>query len=335
MKNFALVGCGAIAGIHAAAIKEIEGAKLYGVFDSYRAGAEKFAAENGCAIFDSLEKLLADRSVDIVNICTPSGLHAPIAVAAAKAGKHVIVEKPMAITKEQIDDIATAAKKNDVKIAVITQLRFTPAVRKLKEAIDGGRLGKLLFADFRMKYYRCPEYYSSSSWRGTKAMDGGGALMNQGIHGIDLMQYLMGRVKSVYADCRTLLHDIEAEDTANLLVEYDCGAIGVIQGTTAAAPGYPRTIEISGTKGTVILEEDSIKQWDVQGECEECSQSDVNSASNPLAIGTQYHKLQFEDLIRAIDTNTEPLVGVDEGRKPVEIILAAYESSEKGVKIKL
>ena len=336
MKQFAIIGCGAVSQFHAKAIQELENGNLYGVYDTRRESAEKFASSyEGCKVFSTLDELFSCKEVDIVNICVPSGLHAELAIKAAKAGKHVIVEKPMAITKEQLDNVVQAAEVNKTKISVVTQLRFTPAIQKAKEAIDSGRLGKILLADFSGKYYRSPEYYAESGWRGTWAMDGGGALMNQGIHGIDLIQYLMGGVKSVYALCRTQARDIEAEDSAYLIVEYKNGAIGSIHGTTVANPGYPRMLEITGTEGTIKIEEDEIKAWDVAGEKVEVKDTQIKSGSDPMAINCKYHKAQFADLIEAIEQDRAPMVDVYEGRKPVDIILAAYESSKTGKRIDL
>ena len=336
MKNFALIGCGAIARLHAKAIQGIEGARLVGVYDYSYTYAEKFAKEFSCNAYKTLEEMLANPEIDIVNICTPSGLHAEQTILAAKAKKHIIVEKPMAITKEQLNEAITAIEESGVKAEVITQLRFTPSICKLKKAIDEGRLGRILIADYNMKYYRSPEYYKQGGWRGTWKMDGGGALMNQGIHGIDLIQYLMGGVKNVYAQCRTLDRDIEVEDTANILVEYKNGAMGVIQSTTVATPGRPRQITVCGTKGSVVVREDVIESWDVEGEeLNENKESAFNSGTDPMAFTEYYHKMQFMDLIDAIDTDRRPLVDENEGRKPVDIILAAYESSktEKRVEI--
>ena len=336
MKNFALIGCGAVSIVHAKAIENIENGRLYGVFDARQESAEKFAAEHGCKAFATLEEMLADENVDIVNVCTPSGLHAKLAMQAVRAGKHVIVEKPMAITKEDLDALVQESEAKQVKVAVITQLRFTPAVQKLKKALDEGKLGKILIADFRGKYYRAPEYYTSCPWRGTWAMDGGGALMNQGIHGVDLLQYLVGGVKSVRAVCRTVAREIEAEDCAYVFVEYKNGAIGSIQGTTVASPGFPREIEIHGTKGSIVLQEDTITLWDIEGEDEtQASKTTSNSASEPMAIPYLYHKLQFEDLVDAINTGRAPLVDAHEGRKPVDIILGAYESSRTGKQVEI
>ncbi len=333
--GFAIVGCGGIAKIHADAIKNIDNAKLVAVYDYSYKFAQTFSEKYGCIAYETIEELLSNEEVDIVNICTPSGLHAPIAVQVANAKKHIVLEKPMAITKEQLEEIMQAVKDNGVKVEVISQLRFTPSIVQAKKAIDEGVLGEILHADYVMKYKRSQEYYDNGGWRGTWKMDGGGALMNQGIHGIDLIQYLVGGVKSVYAECRTLARKIETEDTANILVEYNCGAVGVIQCTTCCEPGYPRKITISGTKGTIILKEDEIEVWDVEGAPCEKTESCINVNANPLDFSSTYHQLQFKDLLRAIEEDKQPLVGVSEGRKAVEIILAAYESSQQDKKVVL
>ena len=211
-------------------------------------------------------------------------------------------------------------------------------MQKVKSAIDNGELGRLLVGDVYMKYYRSPEYYASANWRGTWEMDGGGALMNQGIHGIDVLQYLMGGVKSVFGVCKTLARDIAVEDTASVVVEYKNGAVGTIQGTTCVEPGYPRYIEISGTRGTVMLKEDVVVRWDVDGKQLDESRipkGNYNSFRNPATFDLENHRRQIADLIDAIENDRRPLVDVYEGKKPVEIILAAYESSRLGKKIML
>ena len=330
--SFAIIGCGAIARIHAEAIASLEDARLTAVFDQNTAHAAAFAREFGCRSYGTVEEMLADPDVDVVSICVPSGLHAKFAVLAANAKKHIVVEKPMAITAQQLEEMTHAVMENGVKISVIVQMRFQENVRLLKAAIDEGRLGRIYFADCRMRFYRSPEYYQNGGWRGTWKMDGGGALMNQGIHGIDLMQYLMGGVKSVYADCRTMARQIETEDTANLLVEYRNGAVGVIQGTTIAVPGEPRTITISGEKGTVVLQEDAIVRWDVEGESLATGETNVDSCQDPMAFSFGCHALQLRDLLNAIREDRPSAVAATEGRKAVDIILTAYLSSQTGQK---
>ncbi len=336
-KGISIIGSGAIARLHAQAIAGLENARLVGVCGSSFKKSQIFAKEFACKAYRGVEELLLDEETEIVSICTPSGSHAEFAVLAANAKKHLLIEKPLAITKVQLEEIKRAVEQNGVKVQVVAQLRFTPSIQKLKKAIDEGRLGKILLADFIMKYYRAPEYYSESNWKGTWAMDGGGALMNQGVHGVDLLQYLVGGVKSVYAHCRTMAREIEVEDTANILLEYQNGAIGVIQATTVAYPGGPRTIKITGTNGTVVVEDDTIVRWDVTGEEGETttSSSKFDSGANPMAFSDEYHRLQILDLLSTIETDGKALVDEKEGAKPVEIILAAYESERLGKKIEL
>jgi UDP-N-acetyl-2-amino-2-deoxyglucuronate dehydrogenase len=210
------------------------------------------------------EKLINSSAVDVVNICTPSGLHAKLAVRALNAGKNVMVEKPLGLNVKECDEVIQAAKQNKKICAVISQLRYSKSTGLVKKAIDEGGIGRPVEAGVYMKYYRAPEYYSSSKWRGTWQMDGGGALMNQGIHGVDLLLHFMGRVKSVQAITKTLMHKIEVEDTAIAIVEFENGAVGVIEGTTSVHPGYPRRFEICGTHGSIIMEEDRIIKWDTK-----------------------------------------------------------------------
>ncbi len=333
--NFAIIGCGAIAKLHATTIYNIKNAKLLGVYDNFYEYALKFASDNDCVAYKTLNDLLNDNNIDIVCICTPSGLHAELAVKVANAKKHIIIEKPMAITDSQIKDILTAVKQNNVKCEVITQFRFIDPVIKLKEYIDSGKLGKIYHADFKLPYYRGQDYYDKGAWRGTFDMDGGGALMNQGIHGVDVIQYLMGGIKSVYADCRTMGRNIEVEDSANVLVEYNNGAIGVIQATTLAYSGFGKTIDITAEKGCVLIKEDVIEVWDVMGEEGKFASNptNINAGADPMAIPYYYHKKQFEDLIDAIENNRAPIVDEYQGEIPVKVILAIYKSSKENRKV--
>ncbi|MBR5264686.1 MAG: Gfo/Idh/MocA family oxidoreductase, partial [Clostridia bacterium] len=251
--GFGIIGCGVIADFHANALFGLsEEAVLVGVADARLPAAERFAKEKQVRAFASVEEMLACPEIDVVTICVPSGLHAELAIKAANAGKHIIVEKPMAITKEQLDAMEEACTRNGVMLSSVAQSRFTSGVRKAKQAIEDGYLGKMVCADVYMKFNRTQEYYNTGGWRGTKAMDGGGALMNQGIHGVDLLLYLAGDVKSVYAVSKTLARQIEVEDTLSAVLEFKSGATGVIQATTSVYPGYPRRLELNGDKGTIV-----------------------------------------------------------------------------------
>ena len=333
--KFGIIGCGVISSWHARAIDAIDGAELYGVTDVYEPSRISFAEQFGVKCFDSAEQLFTCSEIDAVCICTPSGLHAPLAIAAANAGKHIVVEKPMAITHEEIEGILTACKQNNVKMAVISQLRFAPGVRALKEAIDKGLMGKIVVADLSMKYFRSQEYYDKGGWRGTWEMDGGGALMNQGIHGVDILQYLMGPVKSVSAITRTLVRNIEVEDTAVAILEFENGALGQIVGTTSISPGSQRVIEISGSDGNITMIEDKITAWNVDAplppkEALPDPDNIYDTSNNPQNFGIAGHTRQLSDMVDAIREDRDPKVTQYDGKLPVEIILAIYESSKTG-----
>ncbi|PKM63187.1 MAG: oxidoreductase [Firmicutes bacterium HGW-Firmicutes-21] len=331
--KFGIIGCGVIADFHANAIMEIPNeAELVGVTDVIYDAAEKFSKRHGIKAFATLDEMLSSKDIDVVNICTPSGYHAEVVIKAARAKKHIIVEKPMAITKEQLDSIEQACEENGIILSSISQNRFSRGVRMTKKAVEDGMLGRIVCADIYMKYNRTQEYYDSGSWRGTKRIDGGGALMNQGIHGVDLLQYIAGPIKSVYAVSKTLVRKIEVEDTLSAVVDFESGATGVIQATTSVFPGYPRRLEINGDKGSIALEETSIVRWDIDNSKYEdivLQPAMSSSASTPTAISTDGHTRQILDVIRAIKTKTKPLIDVNEGRKSVDIILAIYKSAEE------
>ncbi len=332
--GFGIIGCGLISDWHAGAISKIKGVRLVGVTDVTAEARNAFAAKYHVEAVKSADELLARQDIDIVCICTPSGMHAPLAVKAANAGKHVIVEKPMAISITETKEIIDACKANGIKLGVISQLRFSKAVSRLKDAVEKGMLGRLLTGDVYMKFYRSQEYYERGGWRGTWKMDGGGALMNQGIHGIDLLLYIMGPVKSVFAHTRTLARSIEVEDTAVVALEFQNGALGIIEGTTSIYPGFPRRLEVNGDKGSIVLEEDSITSWIIEGRKTPddiiLEHTTSGASSNPAAFGTEGHILQIGDMVEAVKKDRKPLVDQYEGRKPIEIILAAYESSRTG-----
>lgn len=331
--GFGIIGCGVIADFHANALFGLpEEAVLVGVADARLPAAERFAREKQVRAFESVDELLACPEIDVVTICVPSGLHAELAIKAANAGKHIIVEKPMAITKEQLDAMEEACERNGVMLSSVAQSRFTSGVRKAKQAIEEGYLGKLVCADVYMKFNRSQEYYNTGGWRGTKAMDGGGALMNQGIHGVDLLLYLAGDVKSVYAVSKTLARQIEVEDTLSAVVEFKSGATGVIQATTSVYPGYPRRLELNGDKGTIVLEEGNLIRWDMEDTTLPAVTLKSNvrsSASAPTDFSADNHTKQFKDVIQALRGGTKPLVDLREGRRAVDLILAIYQSAEE------
>jgi len=348
MKNdvigFAIVGTGAIAGIHAQAIQAIENAVLLGAYSLTKSKAEAFAQENNCRSFDSLEDLLNIEGLDIVCICTPSGAHLDPALKAIEAGKHCLIEKPLEVTLERSDKIITAAKAKNVKIAVVFPTRFYPASQQLKQVIDQGRFEKPALASAYVKWNRTDAYYQSNAWRGTWQLDGGGALMNQAIHSVDMLQWCMGPVESVMAMSGNIKHTgIEVEDTLVALLRFESGAMGTLECSTAVYPGSFKRLEIMGTGGTVVIEDNDFQQWQFEKGQEQDSTVNVSKSADPSkggfadpkAISYLGHQKQMEDLIEAIKRGGTPLIDGIEGRKSVEIVLAIYKSAETGQRVKL
>lgn len=343
--GFGIVGCGMISRFHARAIADVRGAKLVACFDRNAESAEKLAAEVGCRAYSDYDEFLADKEVQIVTIGTPSGAHMEPAVAAAKAGKHVIVEKPLEITLEKCDAIIRACTENNVKLSTIFPSRFHEPAVEIKNAIDGKRFGTITMGDAYVKWFRTQQYYDSGLWRGTWELDGGGALMNQAVHSVDLLTYFMGPVVEVTAQWGTLAHErIAVEDTVVATLKFANGALGVIEASTAAYPGYLKRIEISGSAGTAVMEEEDIKVWDFAEKLPSdeavharmaSSKSSGGGASDPSAIGHHGHTKQFADMVEAIKKNRAPAVDGAEGRRSIEIILAIYKAAETGQSVKL
>lgn len=349
--GFGIVGCGMIANFHARAIADIKGAKLIGCCSSRgtkaNAAAKELAKEHDAIAFDSLKEMLADPKIDIVTICTPSGAHMEPAVAAAKCGKHLIIEKPLEVTLKRCDKIIEACKKNKVVCSTIFPSRFHKASQTLKDAIEAGKFGRLSLGDAYVKWFRTQEYYDSGAWRGTWDLDGGGALMNQAIHSVDLLSWFMGPVDSITAHTATLAHKrIEVEDVATASLRFKNGALGTIEATTAAFPGMLKKIEVHGSHGSAVIEEEDIKTWEfakmtakdkkIAAQFGELTETG-GGAADPSAIGHAAHCHQFRDVIKAIKKGTKPAIDGAEGRKSVEIILAIYQAakSEKMVKLPL
>jgi UDP-N-acetyl-2-amino-2-deoxyglucuronate dehydrogenase len=346
--GFAIVGSGAIGSFHAERLQAVERARLVAVCDENPQRAREFAERFDCDAYTSLDDMLVCGDIDIVNLCTPSSLHGQQAIACAQSGKHVITEKPMDITLEKADSMIAACREAGIKLGIISQHRLDPSVITLKRLLDEGAFGKLVVGTGAINWYRSQQYYDSSPWRGTWQWDGGGALMNQGIHIVDLLQYLMGPVDTVYAQCETLGHQgIEVEDVAVTTLRFQSGAIGTLVGTTSAYPGLNTRLEIFGTDGSAVIENDALifcsyrNRSGVGGEVIEessvCEHRHKGSkgAANPMSISGHTHILQFNDFIVAIDEDREPIISGIEGRKPLAIILAAYESSRTGRSVKL
>lgn len=342
--GFGIVGCGMIAQFHARAIQDIRGSHVVAVFTSKPENGQKIVeiVGPGCTIYTDYKAFLSHPGLDIVNICTPSGAHLEPAVAAAAAGKHVVVEKPLEVTLARCDKIIAACDKYGVKLCTIFPSRFSPANLALKEAITSGRFGKLTLADTYVKWWRSQKYYDDGGWRGTWQLDGGGAYMNQAIHNVDLLYWLMGDIAEITGFTGTLAHErIEVEDVGVAAVRFKNGALGVIEATTSAFPGLLKKTEIHGTQGSVIVEQDDVLLWQFEKDTakdrkirEKFAQKVGGSggAADPKAISYLGHQRQLQDFVKSISTGTAPLVDGAEGRKSVEIILAIYKSAKTGKK---
>ncbi len=342
--GFAIVGTGNIAQAHVEAIGQLDDAFVVGVTGSTPAQARGFAERYGLALYPDLEAVLADEQVRAVSVCTPSGVHLESAVAAAAAGRHVVVEKPLEITSERAQAIVDAAADHGVKLATIFMGRFSDAHQRLKQAVDAGRLGRLLQADGYVKWYRSQAYYDSADWRGTWALDGGGALMNQGIHQLDLLLWLMGPVDEVFAYAATLNHErLEVEDTLVAVLRYRNGALGTFTAATSLFPGRPKLLDIHGSAGSVSIRDDEIVSWEVPDVSDEERAAVLRSTeghvsgtfADPMAMSFENHRRQLEDFVRAIQEDRPPQVDGREGLRSVALVEAIYRSAREGRPVRL
>jgi UDP-N-acetyl-2-amino-2-deoxyglucuronate dehydrogenase len=329
-----LIGGGNITETHARAALGIPGVQISAI---YGTNAEKIAAlcrEHGGQPYQDFDSFLKHKPMDLVIIGSPSGLHAAQGIAAARCGLHVLTEKPIDINVARADALIEAAKESGVQLGVLFQDRMKPHVLELKKWIEQGLLGEILFVDARVKWYRPSEYYTGSRWRGTKALDGGGALINQGVHTVDLLLWLLGDVVRVQALTSTQLHKIEAEDTAVAILEFANGAVGQLYATTAAYPGYPRRVEITGTQGTVILEHDRIIAANLKSASAATailteSGGDQNqSASTATVSDFRGHQAVVQDFLQAVKENRAPACDGIEGRRSVALIEAIYRAAD-------
>jgi predicted dehydrogenase len=340
--KFGIVGSGMIAQVHAQAISAMNGGALHSVCNHHIEGARKLASQFGVTACSDLQAFLADPELDIVTVCTPSGAHFEPALAALAAGKHVIVEKPIEVTTERIDRMIAAAFAAGRTLSSVLNRRFTPAMDAFKQAAGEGRFGRLTSASCYVKWFRDQAYYDSAAWRGTWALDGGGALMNQAIHSVDALLYLAGDVRSVRASTTCLAHqNIEVEDLAVAILEFSNGACGVIEASTCSwsKTGHPARVQICGTEGSVFLADETFEAWDFKhahpGDVEllntlmRGTQASLGG-NDPKAIPFDQHQRNFEDIVRAIRDGREPPTSAAEARKSVALIEAIYQSAAKG-----
>ena len=334
--SFGIVGCGTISRFHALAIADVPGARLLGACSRSYESAKTLCDEFHVHPYASFEEMLADPELDAVVICTPSGDHAQQILEALEAGKHVVVEKPMCLTLEEADAVIAMAEKTGLMVCVISQTRFSDGVQAIRQAIDRGALGRLVSASLTMRYFRSQEYYNTAQWRGTIAGDGGGVLMNQGIHGVDVLCYLMGKPIGVKGYARTLLRDIEVEDTAVAALEFDGGALAVIDATVCSQPAMPRTLILCGEKGSIVLEEDSIKEWNLPTPRPCLSTASGGSgAADPKGITHLNHTREYQNILNHLLKGQPLLLDSRQGRMPLSVILGIYESSATGKTVEL
>jgi predicted dehydrogenase len=358
--RFAIVGCGVIHGTHVKAIQSLpDEAELVAVCDEDPERARATAEKHGVAAFTDLAAMLREAEFDVLNVCTPSGLHAKHGVMGADAGKHVVCEKPIDVTLKAADALIGACERNKVKLVVISQSRYSSGMRQLKQWLDEGKLGTLCYGESVTKWYRTQEYYDSGGWRGTWELDGGGALMNQGVHYVDQLRWVMGPVKSISATMATRAHErIEVEDVVSATIEFENGAVGTLLASTALYPGYRQAIEVYGTGGTVIVEGNKLKHAHFQTGNEQRNASGVKgspplvkdfvwqenpsggddtpgatAAADPTIISDSGHVAHLKDLIDAIRTGRETFMNGREARAALEVIVGVYQSARSGKRV--
>jgi len=350
--RFGIIGCGVIGPTHAEAISNVPEARLVAVADLAPERADKLASTYGVTPYSDIGEMLRNEQLDVVDVCTPSGLHGAHACQVMRSGRHVIVEKPMEITRAAMDEMLRVQADTGVKLAVISQHRFDPASQQTHELVTDGALGRLVLGNAHIPWWRAQQYYDSGAWRGTWELDGGGVLMNQSIHSIDVLQWMMGPVRTVYAYTDTLAHRMETEDVAVAVLRFTSGALGTIAATTGAYPGVTTRIDVFGDKGSAVIEDDRMGYLhlarDDSGEvgaygmgakdraqAAPAPEKGGATAANPAALSSTTHAVQITDMIRAIREDGTPLVDGHAARHPVEIILAVYESARTGKEVSL
>ena len=339
--RFGIIGAGMIAGFHARAIAAMAGVELAAIYARRPDAAAEMAEEFGATPYSDLDAFLGHDGLDVVTICTPSGAHLEPVIAAARAGKHIICEKPLEVTTDRIDQMIAACQEAGVSLAGIFPRRFNPSTDHLRDAVAAGRFGRIALADAIVKWWRPQSYYDSGAWRGTWALDGGGALMNQSIHTVDLLLHIMGDVESVRAQTRLIAHEsIEVEDTATAMLNFKNGALGTVQGSTAcwSAAGHPAEIQICGEYGSVFMTDDRFRVWEFASEtdadarirdtCGLAAEAAGAGAADPAAIDFSWHQRNFEDVTAALQAGRRPSIDGAEARRAVALIEAIYASAK-------
>lgn len=335
--GFGLLGCGMVGHYHAEAIKAVDGCTLVACASKSFASAEKLASEFNTEARQSFNDLLSDASINFIAICTPTGDHYENAKQALLAGKNVVVEKPMCLGLDKADELIALAKQKNLVLCSISQTRFSDAVQAIHNAVQAGQFGKMVSAQLMMRFMRTQAYYDQADWRGTFAGDGGGVLMNQGIHGIDVLCYIMGRAVSVAGYTATRLRNIEVEDTAAAALEFEDGALGIIDATVCSEPSFTKKFIFCGEKGTVVLENDVISLWSLPCPCPVSvgPSAGGSSSADPRGITTEYHIREYTNLRNHVLDGEALLVDGKQGKLPLSVIYGIYESSKTGKKITL
>ncbi|MHA6250719.1 Gfo/Idh/MocA family protein [Oceanobacillus sp. CAU 1775] len=335
--NFAIVGCGFIAKKHAKAIQEVENANLVAVSDKVPVAMQPYAEEYGVETYEDMDEMLKRDDIDVVSICTPTGLHAPLAIRVANAKKHVILEKPIAMTLEETDMIIEVCDRNNVKLSIVHPNRFRPVVKELRRILEQNLLGKISHANALVNWNRSQEYYDQAKWRGTKEFDGG-ALMNQAIHNLDLLQWFMGDAEQVFSAEATRLRDIEAEDVSMGIIQFKSGALGLVEAsTTTYGQNFEESITLFGEKGTVKIGGKNAVYFE-HIEIESKTEEELNNLVEKVKadpFGVPGHQCIIEDMVEAIKEDRDPAVSGIEGRKSLELVLSFYESARRNQPIQL
>lgn len=302
------------------------------VYSRTKENGMEFAEQWDIDYVDDFKKLISMEKIDFISICTPTGTHSEFAIPAARANKNLVIEKPLEITPERCDKVIHAVKEQGVQLSVIFQSRFKSPVKKIKKTIEEGNIGKLVIGKAEINWYRSREYYENS-WKGTKKYDGGGALINQGIHTIDLLQWMMGKVIEVSGKVKTLKHEIEGEDTGVATLEFSRGGLGVITGSTAVYPGLEERLGLYGTQGSIELKGSKITTWETSNEGQssepekDLGDAGPTGASAPMDVDSENHRRQWQKIIDETEEGGEPPVSGKAAKKSVEIIDAIYKSS--------
>lgn len=336
--NFAIIGCGVIAQTHAKALQMLkdEDCTLYAVCDIVPEKADAFAKEHGVQkVYYDDPSVLADPAVDIVCVCVPSGTHGEVCIAAATAGKHIVCEKPLEITPERIEKVTRAVRDSGVKMQCVFQRRLMPTAIAVRDAVRGGKLGKICLAEAQLKYYRDQAYYNSAGWRGTWEQDGGGALMNQGVHGVDLILWMLGQeIDTLYGSAQTLARDIQVEDTAAAVLKMKDNSLCVIESATTAYPGYSSTFSVYGEKGAVSFNDTGVVEWNFIDANTAPPRPDntllIGGAKSNVDITIDGHVILLRDMNEAVRDGHEPMLPPEDAKTAVKVICAIYESTRSG-----